>query len=310
MQMTKILRRAFTAVMSLLLVALVAGLAMPAAAAPAEVIALPGASSAEGIAAGKGTTFYAGDLFAGDIFRGDIQRGTAELFIDAPAGRMAVGMAADVEHDLLFVAGGFTGQAYVYDTLTGATVATYQFGAAGTSLINDVALTKDGAWFTDSFQPRLYFVPVNEAGIPGSFLTLQLTGPAAEISGEFNLNGIQATPNGKTLIVAHSTNGELYTVDPLSGASATIAGVSVPSVDGIVLLGRRLWAVQNTNQVTRVQLSPDLTSGVIEAVITSDLFQVPATAARFGSRLGVVNAKFDTGFPPTADEWEVVVVDR
>ena len=308
--MTRILRRAFTAVMSLLLVALVAALAMPAAAAPAEVIVLPGATSAEGIANGGGTTFYAGDLFAGDIFRGDVHRGTAELFIDAPAGRMAVGMAADLEHDLLFVAGGFTGQAYVYSTVTGATVATYQFGAAGSSLINDVALTKHGAWFTDSFQPRLYFVPVSGAGVLGSFLTLQLTGPAAEISGEFNLNGIQATPNGKTLIVAHSTNGKLYTVDPVTGASATIAGVSVPNVDGIVLLGRRLWAVQNSNQVTRVQLSPHLTSGVIEKVITSDLFQVPATAALFGSRLAVVNAKFDTGFPPKAHVWEVVLVDR
>jgi sugar lactone lactonase YvrE len=310
MQMPRILRRAFMALMSFLLVAVVAALAMPAAAAPAEVIVLPGARSAEGIANGGGTTFYAGDLFAGDIFRGDVQRGTAHLFIDAPAGRMAVGMAADLEHDLLFVAGGFTGQGYVYDTRTGATGATYQFGAAGTSLINDVALSKDGAWFTDSFQPRLYFVPVNEAGVPGSFLTLQLTGPAAEISGEFNLNGIQATSNGKTLIVAHSTNGELYTVDPVTGASATIAGVSVPNVDGIVLLGRHLWAVQNSNQVTRVQLSADLTSGVIEEVITSDLFQVPATAARFGSRLAVVNAKFDTGFPPTADTWEVILVDR
>lgn len=308
MQMTTILRRAFTALMSLLLVALVAAFAMPAAAAPADVIVLPGATSAEGIANGGGTTFYAGDLFAGDIFRGDVQRGTAELFIDAPAGRMAVGMAADLAHDLLFVAGGFTGQAYVYDTLTGATVATYQFPAG--AMINDVALTKDGAWFTDSFQPRLYFVPVSAAGVLGSFLTLQLTGPAAEISGQFNLNGIQATPNGKTLIVAHSTNGELYTVDPVSGASATIAGVSVPGVDGIVLLGKRLWAVQNTDQVTRVQLSAHLTSGVIEEVITSDLFQTPATAARFGSRLAVVNAKFDTGFPPTAEEWEVVLVDR
>ena len=308
--MTKILRRAFTAMISLLLVTLVAALAMPAAAAPAEVIVLPGATSAEGIAAGGGTTFYAGDLFAGDIFRGDVQQGTAQLFIDAPAGRMALGMAADLEHDLLFVAGGFTGQAYVYDTLTGATVATYQFGAAGTSLINDVALTKDGAWFTDSFQPRLYFVPFSEAGVPGTFLTLQLNGPAAEIRGQINLNGIEATPNGKTLIVAHSTNGKLYTVDPLSGASATITGVSVPGVDGIVLLGRRLWAVQTINQVARVQLSPHLTSGVIEEVITSDLFQVPSTAARFGSRLAVVNAKFDTGFPPTADQYEVVVVDR
>jgi sugar lactone lactonase YvrE len=308
--MTRILRRAFTALMSCLLVVLVTAWAIPAAAAPAEVVVLPGASSAEGIANGGGTTFYAGDLFAGDIFRGDVQRGTAQLFIDAPAGRMAVGMAADINHDLLFVAGGFTGQGYVYNTLTGATVATYQFGAADTSLINDVTLTKDGAWFTDSFQPRLYFVPVDEAGVPGSFRTLQLTGPAAEISGQFNINGIRATPNGKTLIVAHSANGELYTVDPVSGASASIAGVSVPNVDGIVLLGRQLWAVQNSNQVTRVQLSPHLISGVIEAVITSDLFQVPATAARFGSRLAVVNAKFDTGFPPTADHWEVVLVDR
>ena len=316
MHMTRIFRRALTASMSFLLVAVVAALAMPAAAAPAEVIALPGATSAEGIANGGGTTFYAGDLFAGDIFRGDIQRGTAELFIDAPAGRMAVGMAADLEHDLLFVAGGFTGQGYVYDTRTGATVAIYQFGTPGTAMVpstamvNDVALTKDGAWFTDSFQPRLYFVPISDVGVLGSFRTLQVTGPAAELSGQFNLNGIQATPNGKTLIVAHSANGELYTVDPVTGSSATIVGVSVPNVDGIVLLGRRLWAVQNSNQVTQVQLSPDLTSGVIEEIITSDLFQVPSTAARFGSRLAVVNAKFDTGFPPTAKTWEVVVIDR
>jgi sugar lactone lactonase YvrE len=309
--MTRILRRASsTAVMPLLLVALVAALAMPAAAAPADVIALPGASSAEGIAAGRGATFYASDLFAGDIFRGDVQRGTAQLFIDAPEGRMAVGMAADLNHDLLFVAGGFTGQAYVYDTATGATTATYQFGASGTTMVNDVALTKDGAWFTDSFQPRLYFVPVSKTGVLGPFLTLQLTGPAAEISGDFNLNGIEATPNGKTLIVAHSANGELYTVDPVNGASATIAGVSVPNVDGIVLLGKRLWAVQGINQVASVHLSPHLTSGEIEEVITSELFQVPSTAARFGSRLAVVNAKFDTGFPPTADQWEIVLVDR
>jgi hypothetical protein len=32
-------------------------------------------------------------------------------------------------------------------------------------------------------------------------------------------------------------------------------------------------------------------------------------AARFGSRLAVVNAKFDTGIPPNADQYEVVLVD-
>ncbi len=76
-----------------------------------------------------------------------------------------------------------------------------------------------------------------------------------------------------------------------------------------MLAAGRLWAVQNTNQVARIRLRPHLTSGVAEKVITSDLFQVPATAARFGSRLAVVNAKFDTGIPPTADQYEVVLVD-
>ena len=298
------------AAIPLLVLALIISLAGPATAVrPDTVIVLPGASSAEGIAAGRGATFYAGDFLRGDIFRGNIWRGTAELFIDAPDGRMAVGMAVDVRHGLLFVAGGF-GKAYVYDTRTGATVASYQFADPATSIVNDVAVTRRGAWFTDSLQARLYFVPVSRAGVPGPFRTLALSGPAADISGEFNLNGIQATPNGKTLIVAHSTNGELYTVDPTSGASAAIAGVSVPNVDGIVLEGRRLWAVQGpSNQVTRIRLDPHLTSGVVEKVITSDLFQFPTTAARFGSRLAVVNAKFDTGFPPTADQYEVVLVD-
>jgi sugar lactone lactonase YvrE len=278
-----------------------------------EVIILPGASSAEGIAAGRGATFYAGDLLRGDIFRGDLQRGTAELFINAPDGRMAMGMAADVAHDLLFVAGGRTGQGYIYDTRSGATVASYQFGDPPTSLVNDVALTNDGAWFTESRQARLYFVPVSQAGVPGAtFRTLAVSGPAADITvGRVNLNGIQATPNGETLVVAHSVNAQLHTVDPTTGASATIAGVSLPNVDGIVLEAGRLWAVQNlSNQVSQIRLRPDLTSGAVEEVITSNLFQVPTTAARFESRLAVVNSKMNTGFPPTADQYEVIVVGR
>jgi sugar lactone lactonase YvrE len=304
--------RLWRAAVPLLLLALVTLLATPAAAAPAaEVIVLPGASSAEGITAGRGATFYAGDLFRGDIFRGDLQRGTAELFIDAPDGRMAVGMAANLAHDLLFVAGGLTGQGYVYDTRSGATVATYQLGDPAATFVNDVTVTHDGAWFTDSLQARLYFVPVSGAGVPGPSRTLALSGPAADTSAEFNLNGIAATPDGKTLIVGHSGNGQLYTVDPATGASAGIAGVSVPNVDGLLLEAGRLWAVQNmNNQVAEVRLRPDLTSGVIEKIITSDLFQVPTTVARFGSRLAVVNAKFDTGVPPTADQYEVILVDR
>lgn len=166
-------------------------------------------------------------------------------------------------------------------------------------------------WFTDTFQARLYFVPISVAGVPGSAVTLPVTGPAADTSGQFNMNGIRATPDGATLIVAHTAHGALYTVDPTTGASEEIAGVSVPNVDGILFEAGRLWAVQNfSNQIARVRLAPDLHSGVVEAVITSDLFEVPSTAARFGDRLAVVNTKFDTGLPPTADHYEVVLVGR
>lgn len=284
--------------------------ALPAGAASA-VIVLPGASSAEGIATGNGNTFYAGDLFSGDIYRGDLRTGTASVFIDAPDGRMAAGMEFDARTGLLFVAGLVTGQGYVYDTRTGATVAVYQFAdPSDNPFINDVAVTRTGAWFTDSAHARLFFVPL-DGRVPGDFSTLALTGPAAELSGQFNLNGIEATADGSTLIVSHTENGSLYTIDPATGASALIANVSLPNVDGIVLQGHRLWAVQNfDNQIAQVTLSPDLSSGTVNGTITNSAFEVPTAADLHGNELAVVNAKFDTGFPPTATQFEVVTVTR
>lgn len=284
------------------------GLAGTAAARPfPDTITLPGASSAEGIAVGAGSTFYAGDLLLGDIYRGDLRAGTASLFIDAPDGRMALGLKADVAHGLLFVAGGFTGQGYVYDLRTGADIATYQLG----TIINDVVVADGAAWFTDSAMPHLYRVPIAPDGSLGAASTLVVTGPAGATPSQFNLNGIAATPSGDTLIVAHSANATVYTVDPSTGASAAIAGADLPFVDGILYEAGRLFAVQNqANQISVLRLSPDLSSATVERVITSPDFQVPTTVARHGSRLAAVNAKFDTGFPPTAASYEVVLVDR
>jgi len=284
--------------------------ATPAQASFTGVIVLPGATSAEGIARGEGTTFFAGDLFRGDIYRGDVSAGRAALFIDAPAGRLAIGMKVDLAHRLLFVAGGFTGQAYVYDARTGHDVAVLQLADPNLGVaVNDVALTRGAAWFTDSFHPRLFRVPISADGSIGTPSTLVVTGPAAHLSGAFNLNGIAATPDGRTLIVAHSGDGTLYTVNPATGASAAIAGANTPNVDGILLEAGRLWAIENSNRVAVLRLSPDLSSATVERTITNPAFQTTATGALFGNRLGVVNAKFDTGFPPTASSYEVVVVD-
>ena len=270
-----------------------------------EVIVLPGANSAEGIAT-AGSTFYAGELLTGDIFRGNLRSGDVERFIDAPSGRQALGLKADVSHGLLFVAGGFTGQGYVYDLDTGAPVADFQLGI----IINDVVVTQDAAWFTDSAQPHLYRVPIERGGTLGPASTLVVEGPAANVESDFNMNGIAATRNGKTLIVGHSGLGALFTVDPDSGSSSLIEGVSVPFVDGILYESDRLYAVQNSlNQIAAIRLRPDLSSGTVVKLITDPDFQVPTTVARWGNLLAAVNAKFDTGFPPTAETYEVVIVE-
>jgi len=276
--------------------------------ATTRTIVLPGATSAEGIATGRGSTFYAGDLNKGDIFRGNLRTAQVALFIDAPDGRNALGIRVDLRHNLLFVAGGPSGQGYVYNLRTGADIAQFQFGAAGSSFINDVAIARGAAYFTDSLQAQLYRVPITGGGAVGDFETLPLSGPAANLTGGFNLNGIAATPNGRTLIVAHSADATIYTVDPKTGASAAIAGANLPNVDGILLEAGRLWAVQNTsNQVTELKLSRDLSSATVKRVYTNPAFQVPTTIARSGNLLAVVNAKFGV---PNPTSFEVVVFRR
>lgn len=305
--------------MKSLVTALVGGLALTmaslggAAAMPfPDVITLPGATSAEGIATGIGSTFYAGDAFRGDIYRGDLRSGEASLFIHAPAGRMALGMKVDVPDSLLFVAGAFTGQAYVYDLRSGADVAVLQLANPATGpIINDVVVANGAAWFTDSAHPTLYRVPIGRDRSIGAARALAVAGPAAHLSGAFNLNGIAATPDGATLLVSHTGDGTIYTVNETTGASAPIAGANLPNVDGILLEAGRLWAVQNfSDQVTELRVAPDLSSATVIRVITDPAFEVPTAIARDGDRLAVVNAKFDTGFPPTAASYDVVLVGR
>jgi hypothetical protein len=140
----------------------------------------------------------------------------------------------------------------------------------------------------------------------GAGSTLTLTGPAAAIDPTApNLNGIEATPDGSTLIVNHTALGALFTVDPATGASASIAvsGIVPGTPDGLLLAGRRLWVVENfANTLVRVSLSPDLSRGTIDSVITTPAFHVPTTVARHGANLAVVNGRFDLGLPPPFGE--------
>jgi sugar lactone lactonase YvrE len=278
-----------------------------------ELIPLPNGFQPEGIASGSGTTFFVGSIPTGAVYRGDLSTGTGKVLVPAQEGRSSIGMKYDPRSSLLFVAGGGTGKAFIYNGVTGANVAEIQLTTLS-SFINDVVITADAAYFTNSFQATLYKIPLDpetgELTDPPTSEEIPLGGEYVFVPGGFNANGIDALPNGNTLIIVNSTTGTLYQVDPLSGVATHIdlGTGSVPNGDGILLQGKTLYVVQNAlNQIAVVKLSPDYSSGVITDLITSPLFRVPTTIAGFGSSLYVVNARFGT--PPTPDtEYEVVRV--
>ena len=259
-------------------------------------IDLPQGFRPEGIAIGKGTTFYVGSISTGDIYRGDLRTGDGEVITQPSDGSASIGVAVD-QRSRLFVAGGPTGQGRVFDAHTGDLLMTYQF-ATGTTFVNDVVITKDSAWFTDSMNRVLYRVPLDL----GPAETLQLTGDLVLETG-FNVNGIDVTADGRTLVLVQSNTGEVFTADPATGTTVEITlSEPVPFGDGILLHGQTLYVVQNQlNQIAVVDLAPDLSSGVVTDHLVDGSFDIPTTIDRFGNTLYAVNARFTTLPEPTTD---------
>ena len=174
------------------------------------------------------------------------------------------------------MAGGATGAARVYDAATGELLQSWQL-ASGTTFINDVVVTGDTAWFTDSLNPVLYGVRLGD----DEPTALPLTGDLQFVSG-FNTNGIETT-DGTTLVVVQSPTGLLFTVDPATGVTDEIdlGGETVVNGDGLLFADGFLYVVQNQrNQIARVDLADDLTSGTVVTRLTDPDLDVPTTVGR------------------------------
>jgi sugar lactone lactonase YvrE len=303
-----------TAVLALLPVLIAGPLALSVAANPSpafpETVALPSGWLPEGVVA-SGTTIYAGSRANGAIYQADVRTGTGSVLVDGVAGRVAVGLEVDAGGRRLFVAGGGTGRAFVYDTASGAELAAYSFATAPT-FVNDVAVSRDAAWFTDSQRPVLYRVPLGPGGVPGDPADVEivpLSGDWQQVPG-FNANGIDVTPDGHTLLVVNSTSGLLYRVDAATGAATVVdlGGASLSAGDGLLLRGFTLYVVRNRlNQIVEVQLDPDLASGEVVSTLTDPDFDVPTTVTFAAGSLYAVNARFTTPPTPTT-EYDVVKV--
>lgn len=259
---------------------------------------LPNGWLPEGIAIGSKPYAYFGSRANGGIFRVDLRTGEGKILYAGATGQIAVGLKIDRD-GLLYVAGN-TGVARVHDSRTGEIVRSFQLSEATGHFINDVSLVGDRAWFTDSRAAQLYSVP---RGRGGAVRTLPLTGDWVQLPDVNNANGIVSAPDGCGLIVVKSTPGELYHVDPKTGAAKKITLVGQADVvngDGLWRIGRTLYVVQNRlNKVSVWDLDAGATTATLSATITDPRFDVPTTAARFGDRLYLVNARFTT--PPTPE---------
>ena len=175
------------------------------------------------------------------------------------------------------------------------------------TFINDVVIARGSAWFTDSMNPVLYRVPLD---LVGPAEVVPLTGDLVYEAG-FNVNGIDATADGKTLILVQSNTGLLFTAD-FDGSTKRIdlgTSESVLNGDGILLEGRTLYVVQNRmNVIAVIKLDRGLTSGTVLQRLTNPDFDVPTTIDRFGSRLYAVNARFGATTPPASTDYWITAV--
>jgi streptogramin lyase len=276
-----------------------------------DVIELPTGWRPEGIEAGRQHTLYVGSIPTGAVRQIDARTGENFTLVQPTAGRSATGLEHDRKNERLFVSGGGTGAAYVYDAQTGAPIADYLLTQAAPRFINDNVLTKDAVYFTESQRPWFYRLPLGDHGaLPAASQveTIPLSGDYVHQPGVNNLNGIVATPNGKALIAVQSSTASLLRIDPETGIADTIelTGGDATNGDGLLLEGDTLYVVQNRlNRVAVVELAPDHGSGTVVGHLTHPALSVPTTIDKLNGRLYLPNARFGVPNPDT-EAYQVV----
>ncbi|MGI8644108.1 MAG: SMP-30/gluconolactonase/LRE family protein [Thermomicrobiales bacterium] len=263
------------------------------------VYELPGdAVYPEGVAFdASANAFYVGSTNDGTIFRGDIETGEVEVFSDGGTdGRMtAIGMEVD-DQGRLFVAGGDSGQVFVYDTETGESIAVLDTGLAPNTFLNDVAVVDGVAYVTDSFNPILFQITFDDPlGTIEQFVDFTDTPFVFQQDG-FNANGIEATPDGQYLIVVQSATGKLFRVEIATGevVEVDLGGVELMNGDGMAIDGQTLYVIQNQQAlIVPIDMAADYASGVAGEPFTNDALNYPTTLALTGDdRALVVNSQF------------------
>jgi Cu-Zn family superoxide dismutase len=266
------------------------------------VYTIPGdAVFPEGIGYDGRKNFYVSSTGDGTIFKGRAGKpGALQPFLPGGQDGRTTAIGVKATRERIYIAGGATGNIWIYDVRTRALVQRYETGTGG--FLNDLTVTRGGdVYVTDSQRPILFRID-GETGQLEQFLAL---GPNEGYAGAgFKWNGIVSTPNGRTLIAVHSRDGDLYRIDVASKTVSKIdkGGADLTNGDGLVLNGSTLYVVRNQQErIVEMRLSRSLTRARQRRSFTSSAFMFPTTAALAKGRLLVVNSQFDrrnAGQPP------------
>lgn len=207
----------------------------------------------------------------------------------------ALGMKLD-GRGRLWIAGGRTGKVFVVDPATGRLIQTVETPEAAKGLINDLVFVGDRAYLTDTFRPVLWTVAAG-AQIPTTAEAfVRFDGTPLQYGEGANLNGVAATPDGRSLLVGQMNKGLLFRID-LAAKQVTpidMGGETLPGADGLILRGDRLYVIrQPAAEIATVRLAPDLASGKVLARNQTPGLLWPATGVIVGNELVAVNSQFN-----------------
>lgn len=275
---------------------------------------LPNGFRPEGITIGSSPYAYFGSIASGDVYRVRLATGRGRVISQGlGAEHPVIGLKIDRRERLLFLCGGASREIRVVNARSGQLLKTFSVGSDNT-FVNDVILTPGVAWFTDSFKPQIYRLPLGRHDEARAGVATVPLGGDWEQGPSFTANGIERTPDGRALLMVNTVvgGGGLMRVDRRTGIArrVDIGDTRLPNGDGLLLLGRTLYVVQQQqNAVDVLRLNESGTRGTAIARITDPRFKIPTTAAAWGNRIYLPNARFDV--EPTPDTtYDAVAVDQ
>lgn len=283
----------------------------PAAESAAESVAPPALSAVtlpstveypEGVAFDPAAqVFYTVGAADGAVVRVGLD-GTSSVVTPAgvlvPAGNATFPgpLGLKIDNGRLFIAGGRTGKMWIVEAASGKVLKTYTTPASTPGgLINDVAIADGYAYFTDTFRPTLW--RASSGATPGALEPwLDLKGGPIAYGDGANLNGIAATPDGKTLFVVQMNKGLLFKIDIATKQITPIdlKGQTAEGADGVILNGDTVYIVrQPAGEIVTVKLNAEHTAGDVTGRFSDPALLWPATAVIVDDRLYVVNTQFN-----------------